>query len=77
MLFYIRVNTLGVTLYSLINVNTGGRIIGIAVWNTRMLSRILNAFVKSFLFPSLTTLFDCVGVIVVIVNWIAFNVLYY
>lgn len=77
MLLHVGVNALAVTLYSLIDVDAGGCVVGTAFWKTGILDRTLNALGESFLPSDLTPLFDDVGVIVVVVDWIAFDILHY
>ena len=77
MLLHARVNALAVTLYSLIDVDAGGCMVGTAFWKTGILDHTLDTLSESVLPSDLTPLFDRVGVIVVVVDWIAFDILHY
>ena len=76
-ILHVRVSALAVTLYSLIDVDAGGCVVGIAFWKTGILDRTLKTLSESFLPSDLTPLFDRVGIIVVVVDWIAFDILHY
>lgn len=71
---HVGVNALGVMLYSLINVDTGGQVVGVALWETRMVGGTCDILVESFLSSSLTPLDDRVGVIMIVVDWIALDI---
>ena len=76
-LLHVRVNALAVMLYSLIDVDVGGCVVGVIFWKTGMLDRTLKTLGESSLLSGLTSLFDRVGIIVVVVDWIAFDILHY